>query len=300
MSASVAIVIVNWNSYEVTRQCLDSLRTITYKNFEAVLVDNGSDDGSGEKLKAEYPEVTLLTNSTNLGFTGGNNRGIQYALDKAHDYIMLLNNDAIATADFLGNLVTTLESDSTISAIQPKIMYDYDRTVIWNAGGRFQAFFSLMKTIGEAEKDTGQCDQPGPTQWITGCCFMIRASVVRQIGLLDDKFFIYYEDADWSLKLRKSGRKMWYEPRAKIFHIAGMSDVNRDKHGEGNVSPFSIYQGVRNHLFIVRRYARGINLLGSWGFQIAKVTGYLIYFAFRGRFVKLRAVLRGAYHGLIQ
>ena len=300
MTARVAIIIVNWNSYEVTRQCLESLRTVTYEYFEAVLVDNGSTDGSGEKLKAEYPEVNLLSNENNLGFTGGNNRGISYALEQGFDYLMLLNNDAIATEDFLTQLMATISANESIAAIQPKIMYDYDRSIIWNAGGRYNYFFSLNKTIGEGEKDTGQYDRAQPTAWVTGCCFMVRTAVVRQIGLLDDKFFIYFEDADWSMKIARLGAKMMYEPKAKIYHIAGMSDANRDKHGEGNVSPFSIYQGVRNHLFMVRRYARGVNRIGSWAYQLAKLSGYLAYFALRGRFVKLKAVLRGISHGLTQ
>lgn len=296
---SVAIVIVNWNSFDVTAQCLESLKSLDYPNFQVVLIDNGSNDGSGRKLKSEFPEVTLIESHNNLGFTGGNNLGIQYALDYGHDLVMLLNNDTIVTPTFAGILIERLTSEGLV-AIQPKIMFNYDRSIIWNAGGKFLSFLSLPKTRGEGLKDDGRFDSLRYTDWITGCCFLIQADTIREIGLLDDKFFIYYEDTDWSLKLRQLGIQLGFEPSAVIYHEAGMSDKNRDKHGEGNVSPFAHYQGVRNHLFIVRRYAKGLDLLGSWSYQVVKIIGYCTYFLVRGRFKKLRFAMRGAWHGMKQ
>lgn len=298
-SSAVAIIIVNWNSFDVTAQCLESLRTVTYNNFTTVVVDNGSNDGSGKRLKSDYPEIVLLENEKNLGFTGGNNAGIQYALDNEYDYLMMLNNDAIATPDFLSVLMDRAQ-ESGLKAIQPKIMYDYDRSVIWNASGKFNNFLSIPKTLGEGQKDNGQFDHLKFTDWITGCCFLVETELVKRFGLLDQRFFIYYEDTDWSLKIRDQGEKMGFEPKAVVYHEAGKSDNNRDKHGEGNVSPFAIYQGVRNHIFIVRRYAKGINWLGSWAFQIGKISAYLLYFLLRRRFVKLKHVWKGALDGLTQ
>lgn len=294
---SIAIIILNWNSYDVTAQCLESLKTVEYSRFEKILVDNGSSDYSDDRLKEDFPDITLIKSDRNLGFTGGNNLGIQYALDKRHDLVMLLNNDTIVTPNFMSILIDRLGSEN-LAAIQPKIMYNYDRSIIWNAGGRYDSFFSLTRTIGEGIEDEGQFDGLRYTDWITGCCFLIWSDVVRKIGLLDDKFFIYHEDADWSLKIRNLGLKMGFEAKSVIYHEAGMSDINREKHGEGNVSPFSHYQNVRNHLFMVRRYARGHNMLGSWPYQIIKVTGFLVYFLLRGRFKKFQFVLRGAWHGI--
>lgn len=296
---SVAIVIVNWNSFDVTSQCLESLKKVEYQRFEVVLVDNGSEDGSGRKLKKVFPYVTLLEINENLGFTGGNNFGIRYALDNKHDLVMLLNNDTIVTPTFIRVLVDRMVSEN-LAAVQPKIMFNYDRSIIWNAGGEFVSFFTLMKTRGEGIKDDGRFDNLRYTDWITGCCFLIWSKAIEEIGLLDDKFFIYFEDADWSLKLRQLGRKMGFEPRVVIYHEAGMSDKNRDKHGEGNVSPFAHYQGIRNHLYIVRRYAKGLSLLGSWSYQVVKIMGYCTYFLVRGRFKKFRFAMRGAWHGMIQ
>lgn len=297
---SLAIVIVNWNSFEVTANCLESLRVLDYTNFEVIVVDNGSEDDSVPRFKHDFPEVSLLQNSENRGFTGGNNTGIQYALDKGVDLIMLLNNDTIITPAFAGILVKRLMADQSIGAIQPKIMYNQERDVIWNAGGFFNPFFFLSKTRGLNEKDKSQYDQPIDVDWITGCCFLIRSEVVRQIGLLDDKFFIYYEDSDWSFKIRNTGLRMCYDPRAVIYHEAGKSNENRKGHNEGNISPFTHYQVVRNHLFMVRRYAKGVDKLGAWTNQFLKIGTYSGYFLLMGKFKKFKAVIRAVRDGLTQ
>ncbi|PIQ47500.1 MAG: hypothetical protein COW03_14740 [Cytophagales bacterium CG12_big_fil_rev_8_21_14_0_65_40_12] len=295
---SLAIVIVNWNSFNVTAACLLSLRSLEYNNFEVIVVDNGSKDNSTEQLRSEFPEVTLLEHEENKGFTGGNNTGIQYALDHGKDLIMLLNNDTIVSADFATILIKALLADASIGAIQPKIMYNQERDVIWNAGGFFNSFYSLFKTRGLDKKDQGQYDNPIDVDWITGCCFLVRSNIVQQIGLLDDKFFIYYEDSDWSFKIRRLDYRLRYEPGAKIYHEAGMSNQNRKGHNEGNISPFSRYMTIRNHLFMVRRYAKGINLLGSWANQVLKISIYIGYFVLRRRFTKLKFVIRGLRDGL--
>ena len=295
---SLAIIIVNWNSYNVTAPCLASIRSLNYSNYEVVLVDNGSEDGSGEDLKKNFPEIIFLKNEKNLGFTGGNNTGIRYAIDQHFDLIMLLNNDTIIDPSFASTLIDTLENDKSIGAIQPKILYNQERNIIWNAGGELNQFFFLTKPIGLDEKDIGQYDQPKEVDWITGCCFLVRTEIISKIGPLDDKFFIYYEDSDWSFKIRLEGHKLWYEPSAKIYHEVGMSNRNRSGHNEGNISPFTRYQIIRNHFFMVRRYSKGFNKIGAYSNQILKVSMYMAYFLIRGRFQKLKAVYKGVIDGL--
>jgi GT2 family glycosyltransferase len=300
MRPGVAIIIVNWNSYEMTSQCLVSLRSLEYPYFKTVVVDNGSTDGSADRLQIEFPEIILLKNQENRGFTGGNNSGIIYAIQNNFEYLMLLNNDTIITPSFLTSLIKRIDSTLSIGAIQPKIMYNYDRSVIWNAGTALNKFLFTFKTIGENEKDKGLYDKAGEIPWITGCCFLVRTDIIKEIGPLDDKFFIYYEDVDWSLKIRNHSHKLWYEPKAVIYHEAGMSDTNRANHNEGKMSPFSHYMNVRNHLYIVRRHAYGINRLGGFLYQLAKFFGYTGYFLVRGRFKKMRSVWRVFSHGLLK
>jgi len=273
MTPSVGIIILNWNSYDVTARCLESFSQVDYSNYEVILVDNGSSDDSGNKLLEGFPWITLLKNDKNLGFTGGNNTGIRYAVERKLDYIMLLNNDTVVTEKFLTVLIDSIKSDPKIGAIQPKILYYKAQDTIWNAGGTYIAFLGIAPSRGDGEKDNGQYDKRFDTRWITGCCFLLPRQIVEEIGPLDDKFFIYFEDADWSFKIRKLGKRLLYEPGAFIYHEAGMSDNNRDKNKEGNVSPFAHYQGVRNHLFMIRRYSRGLNLIGCWLFQFVKISG---------------------------
>lgn len=297
---SLAIIIVNWNSFKITANCLRSLQLLSYPAFNVIVVDNGSEDNSVAALRREFPEIILLENDENKGFTGGNNTGIEYALDQQIELIMLLNNDTIVTPDFAGTLVQQLMSDSSVGAVQPKIMYNQERDVIWNAGGIFNSFFFLSKTKGLNENDKGQYDECMEVDWITGCCLLIKSDLVRTIGLLDDKFFIYYEDSDWSFKIRNLGYRLCYEPKAVIYHEVGMSNENRKGHNEGNVSPFTHYMVVRNHLYFVRRYAKGLSLIGAWANQFFKISGYIIYFLLRGRFKKVKAVMRGLIDGLTQ
>lgn len=297
---SLAVIIVNWNSFDVTFNCLQSLKDVDYPLLDVIIVDNGSTDNSGSKLSRAYPDFTFLYNDENLGFTGGNNTGIEYAIKEHLDLIMLLNNDTVVTPDFASILVEKLVQDSQIGAIQPKIMFNKERRIIWNAGSFYNSFWAISKTRGFEETDNGQYNKPEEIPWVTGCCFLTKTEIVKKIGLLDQKFFIYFEDTDWSFKIRKLGYKLVFEPSSVIYHEVGMSNQNRKGHNEGNVSPFSHYQTVRNHLYFIRRYSRGVNIIGAWSYQVVKFVGYIGYFLIRRRFVKLKFVLRGFRDGLFK
>lgn len=294
---SLAIIIINWNSYGVTANCLESLQKVSYHNFKIILVDNGSEDNSGDSLKANFTDIILLKNEKNRGFTGGNNRGIQYAVESGFEMVMLLNNDTIVTPDFATILVNKLQSDESIGAIQPKIMFNQERDIIWSGGSSFSKTWHLTKSEGMGEKDCGQYDESKVLPWVTGCCFLTKSSIVKEVGLLDDRFFIYYEDTDWSFRIRERGYKLLYEPMSKIYHEVGKSNENRETFGEGTQSAFTHYVVIRNHIYIVRKYGRGINYITALGYQLFKITGYCLYFLLKRRPKKLKASLRGFYHG---
>jgi GT2 family glycosyltransferase len=290
---------VNWNSYEVTAVCIDSLRNISYPNARVIVVDNASIDDSARKLKTEYPEIKLLLNSVNTGFTGGNNTGIQWALDWSFDLIMLLNNDTVVTPGFADRLVETYQKDDNIGVVQPKILFNKRRDLIWNAGSTYNSFFCYFGTKGFMKADLGQYNEVKEIPWVTGCCFLLSTDIVRKVGLLDEKFFMYFEDSDWSFKIRELGYRLLYQPASIIYHEAGMSEKNQDEHGEGNVSPFTRYVGVRNHLYFIKRHVKGFNTIGAWTYQILRLLAFFFYFLFRGRFKKLKAVLTGFRDGLL-
>lgn len=293
---SLAIIIVNWNGYDDTILSLNSLRNLTYKNYEVIVVDNGSEDDSGDRLKLDFDEITLLKNSENLGFTGGNNRGLEYALEKDFDLVMLLNNDTVVTPNFVQPLVTAI-SKPEIGAVQPKILFNKEREVIWNVGSHFNYFWFYPKTRGGGKVDKGQYDRLMSIPWVTGCCFLISTSLIREIGLLDDQFFIYYEDTDWSLRIRRQSLDLLVVPDSLIYHEVGSSHKKRSSDGEGNLSPFAHYVTIRNHIFLLRKHHSVWNLPSGLIYQILKLIAYLAYFTLKGRPKKRRATLKGFWDG---
>ncbi len=214
----VSIIILNWNSYEVTRDCLHSLRKIDYRNYEVLIVDNGSVDSSADQLQREFPEVRMVRNAQNLGFTGGNNVGMRDALSRGADYLLLLNNDTIVAPDFLSKLVAVAEGQPTVGMINPKIYYYEPPDRIWYAGGQYEPWRTFPKHFGLRQRDVGLYNQKREVSFITGCALLIKAEVVRKIGLLDEIFFLSFEDADWSIRALEAGYKGVYVPESVIWH----------------------------------------------------------------------------------
>ena len=293
----VAIIIVNWNGYALTKACLDSLKDLHYTNFQTVLVDNGSVDGSGEKLKSEFPEIELLSSIENVGFTGGNNLGIQWALDHLFDQVLLLNNDTLVEPDFLNPLVSFLEQNPDYGAVQPKIMLEAERDKLWNAGGGYFRWLEMTWSIGIGQLDKGQFDQEKDTPWITGCAFLVSSAAIRQAGMLDNRFFAYYEDVEWSFRIKKSGFRLRYLPQSKIYHVAGGSS-KKTKTKEGIIPPIIHFYRTRNHLFLIRSHSSPISFGLSLMYQTLRNAAFMVYLGLKGRFQKVNSILKGHFAGL--
>ena len=294
--AKVAIIVLNWNTYELTKKCLKSLSRVSYENFQIILVDNASRDESGSKLNREFKPKKYFSNSKNLGFTGGNNIALEN-LDKSFDYVLLLNSDTEVEANFLQPLVTRMASEPNTGAIQPVIFNYKNSKTIWNAGGSFNRFLGTSDTIGKGKQFDSLVKEKF-TEWISGCCILIRREALEKVGLLDDRFFAYYEDVDWSLRMKESGFDLGVEYKSIIFHHQGGSTKENNTGNEGALPAFSHYLNIRNHLFILRKHPKAFNAIGSWGYQLIKLIGYSLYFILRGRFHKLRMVWKGFYDGL--
>lgn len=295
---SVAIVLVNWNGYELTRACIHSLQKVTYRNFSVILVDNGSVDQSGKRLHSEFEDIVYLQNNQNEGFTGGNNRGINHALKEDFDYILLLNNDTVVAPGFLEPMVSFLERNPNYGAAQPKILFEANRDTLWNAGGGYFKGLEMTWSVGIGRKDRGQFNREKDVPWITGCCFLAKASCIKQVGLLDTGYFAYYEDVDWSFRMRKNGFRLRYIPAAVIYHVAGASSVSKEKNREGTVHPIVHYYRIRNHLFLIRSHAHWLSFTFSLLYQTLKNLGFLSFFIVKGRTQKARAVWKGYWQGL--
>jgi len=295
---SVAIIIVNWNSYLHTSACLTSLKQVTYDNFKIIVVDNGSKDGSDHQLEVTFSDIILLRNKENTGFTGGNNTGIAYALKHEYDYLMLLNNDTEVEADFLMQLVNVMENDFSIGAIQPKFYFLNNKDRVWNTGGKIIKSLGWVKTIRNNNKINLSSEVSQETEWITGCGFLTRTSIIKQIGGLNDRFFIYCEDVDWSLRIQSKGYKLHYCPKAIVYHEAGMSNKNKVQGKEGYLNPIVHYLNTRNNILLLRKYTPWYYAGSVIAFQSAKYTAIIFYFLARRRFVKIKFLFRGLKDGI--
>lgn len=295
---SVAVIIVNWNSYIHTSGCLTSLRKVYYQNYKVVVVDNGSQDGSDKLLEKQFPEIILLRNETNIGFTGGNNRGIDYALANHFKYLMLLNNDTEVEPDFLNKLINVIQTDSRIGAVQPKFFFLHNKDRVWNAGGKIIRSIGWVRTIGENKFSHKKYDKPHETEWITGCCFLVRTSIVKKIGGLNDRFFIYFEDVEWSLRIKAAGYSLAYCPQAIVYHEAGMANKNKVKGKEGFLNPIVHYLVARNNVLLLRKYTPWYYTIPVIGFQFSKYAAIFGYFLIRRRFGKMKCFYKGLKEGL--
>jgi GT2 family glycosyltransferase len=245
MNKKAYIIVLNWNGKEDTLDCLTSLRATNYGNYKIVVVDNGSEDDSVEAVREKFPEVEIVETGKNLGFAGGNNAGIEYAMKQGTDYVYLINNDTTVDPDYLRELVTAAEADEKIGAVGSKIYYYSEPTRIWFAGGKINWLRNKGEHIGLDEVDRGQYDDIKEAGYLTGCSLLVKREVVEKIGVLEEDYFLYYEDVDYSLRIQNAGYKTVYVPKSKIYHKVSRST----KPGSSSY----VYYHVRNGLVNARR-----------------------------------------------
>jgi GT2 family glycosyltransferase len=218
---------------------------VEYGNFEVIVVDNGSTDDSGMRLRREFPDGKFLRCEQNLGFTGGNNLGMKEALEDGADYVLLLNNDTLVDPSFLKHLVRVAESDSRIGIVGPKIFYASEPQRIWYAGGSIT--YAGCVHFGKDQIDQNdKFSRIEDTGFITGCAMMVKAKVLREIGLLDDKLFVYHEDSEFCMRARAAGYRFVFVPTAHIWHKISQTC--------GLESPFTLYLSTRNQLNLVAKH----------------------------------------------
>ena len=289
-NSKVAIIIVNWKQYELTKSCLFSLKKINYDNHQIILIDNESNQKELKSIKNQFENIITFSNERNLGFTGANNIGIKHAIKNEFEYVMLINNDTEVEKNFISPLIDSLEKNKNLGAVQPLILNFDSRKKVWNAGGflnKFFGYFYVNKNPKEIKKNI---------DWITGCCFFVRIEVIKKIGLLDESFFAYYEDVDWSIRIKNSGYDLAFIKSSVIYHHCSKSSQN--ELSEGKLSPFVHYLNIRNHIFLLRKNRDIFNFMGVLLFQFFKTISYSIYLIVRLRINKLNMVYKGLIDGL--
>lgn len=256
----IALIVLNYKGLEETLECLDSLRRCSKGNYsvEMVVVENGSNDGSYEAL-SKIKDIQLLANDKNLGFSGGMNRGIQYALSRNSDYIIILNNDTVADQDLFVNLAKAAQKADIVS---PKIYFApgfefhknrYQKKdlgkVIWYAGGFIDWQNIIGRHLGVDEVDRGQFSKSKEVDFATGACMLIKKEVFTKVGLLDDKYFLYLEDMDFCVRVKMAGFKIIFQPKAILWHKNAVTSG-------GSGSKLQDYYITRNRLLFALKYAK--------------------------------------------
>jgi GT2 family glycosyltransferase len=265
---SVGIVVVNYNGAAFIDRFAESLVRVDYPNHRTVIVDNASQDGSGDELQRLLPESVLLRVPENLGTAGGNNIGIRYCLDQGFDRLLILNNDTVLTEDFLSKLIAFAD-ERTIAV--PKILYYDDPRLISTHAGDFDWRFGLFHNTFHGKPDGPATTRPRDLQTASFCCALAPAAAFREVGLLDERFFMYYEETDWLRRALAAGFRLRYDPEAIVYHMESASS------GGGWMTPFKHYYATRNRLYLVRKNSH--SRLWFAAFTAYFLTTRLVYLA---------------------
>lgn len=319
----VVIVILNWNGWKDTIECLESLYQINYPYYEVIIVDNNSSDNSINKIeeycngkivikspffeyknsnkpikysivstneeKVSSGKLILIKNKENVGFAEGNNIGIRYALKSLDpDYILLLNNDTVVDKNFLVEMLKVSENDNKIGITGPKIYYYDEPNKIWFAKGKISWKFCRGLNTGYNEIDSGQHDQISEMEYASGCAFLIKREIIDRIGLLDKRFFLYFEEIDWTLRVSRLGYKSVFVPKGKVWHKVSKS-------GGGIKGKIGLYYITRNRWLLMKRWA---NKSEYWVFIIYQILGAIIFPLFLSSYYRDFSLFRAYYAGL--
>lgn len=286
----VSIIVLNWNGLEDTRECLRSLQRTTYPSYDVILVDNASTGNDVQALRAEFKDyIHIIQNDRNYGFTGGNNIGARYALGNSDsDYLLLLNNDTVVDSQFLAELVRVSEGDPSVGIAGPKtyLYHDFHRLqLVWI---KLDMWKGKASHVGSREIDRGHYENIREIDCVQGSCLLVKRNVIEQIGLLDERYFGYWEEVDYCVRAKKAGYKIVYVPAAKIWHKALQIAKNHE------------YHMARNRFWFMKKHATRSQLvsfmLWFFIFELWFQSGvYLLYHRDWKLFVSL---YRGIIHGL--
>lgn len=228
----VSVIILNWNGIEDTMECIESLKRITYPNFELIVVDNASSGNDVEVLKESYKDyVHVIANDRNYGFSEGNNIGMRHALNNRNDYVLLLNNDTVVDPEFLTELVRVAQQDNEVGLAAGKVYYYASPNKLQTVGGQINWWLGRLTNYGDQE-DMGQFDQIAKRDFVYATAVLIKRKVMERISLLDASLFFGIEEYDYCTRAVQAGFKVVYVPYSKVWHKAGASRKKLPEHPE--------------------------------------------------------------------
>ncbi|MCA9960793.1 MAG: glycosyltransferase family 2 protein [Anaerolineales bacterium] len=284
----ILAIILNWRQADMTIECVQALQRISYPYLNVLVIDNGSGDDSVSKMEAALTDVTVVALPKNSGFAGGCNWGMRYAVNKGFAWALLLNNDAFAASDMLMQLVEEVTDD--IALLSPMIFYEEEPTRIWFAGGRQHPLLLEMRDSGQNKKDDSLW-KTRDVDYLVGTCLLVNLPIVMRVGLLDEQYFMYYEDLDWSIRLRLAGFRLRLVSNAHLYHRVSFSSG-----GEG--SPLHRYYLARSSVRFFRRHASEGVPLFIFMFRLASAVKMLGKLVWRRQWATAVAYLQGLHSGL--
>lgn len=284
----LAVILVNYNGEKYNTACIDSvLASVAMEELEVIVVDNASQDDSMRQLEKRYAKdkrLALIRLDDNYGFSYANNVGIDRAREWGADHVLLLNNDTEIHPDMLRRLWDCAKSHPD-SVVVPKIYYSDNRKCLWSAGGDFSTVIKKAKHTGLNETDVGQYDGEREIGFATGCCLWIPMEVIGKAGTLDERFFLYYEDTEYSFRLHQRGVPIYYCPQAVMYHKVGASTRGAD-------SPLCAYYIARNWLLCNRLHLGWRYPLFLAYYALNRTACCLLWLA-RGKKELVKATLQG-------
>lgn len=281
---TVSIIVLNWNGKRFLRNCLDSLRKLTYKSIEVIVVDNNSTDGSQDFIKKKYPEFILIENKKNSGFAGGNNIGFNVSKGK---YVVFLNNDTVTTPDFLEPLIRDCEEDSRFGCLQPQMRLLYDKNRLDEAGS-FMTFTGFLYHYGYHKNyNSEKYNIKKEIFSAKGACIFLPRKVLKKVGLFDEDYFIFFEESDLCFRLWLAGYKVAYEPKSLIYHAEGGDTTASDKFKYER----RIYLIFRNTTCTYLKNFGILNFLTIFPLFISVQASVLIYFLLKLRLNLVKAII---------
>ncbi len=243
----VAAIVLCYNGIDLTLDCLASLQGQDYPALDVIVVDNNSQDGTVAAVSSKYPLVKIIASQENLGYASGNNLGMQTAIGLGCDLFFLVNNDTRLSPDCVSTLVSALANNPSAGAVGPMVHTFEGLGRISSAGGKIDWRYASAINVGAGEIDHNQYSAR-PVDFINGCGFMVTRKAVERAGMLDPKYFMYWEETDWSMRIRKAGFQVLFEPGARMEHKATLQDNDQ--------SPTTLYYLTRNRLLFFSRYAK--------------------------------------------
>ncbi len=290
---SIACIVLNWNGGERILRCIRSLYASSNITPQVVVVDNGSSDGSLELIQRQYPDVQLIGFEENAGLVLARNTGIRRALEQSFSFVLFIDDDAVVEKDCLHRLFSVLENTPSAGIATPRIFDGSDVEMIWYDGGVTNIFGdTLHRNMGKRKGET-ESNTPLTISFATGCCVMVKREVFEKVGLLDESYFVYSEDADFSFRARAAGYSIMHIPQAEALHDqSGDTKANKGKW-------FRDYYVVRNKLMLFQRHYAGIKkVFAVLSFSIAGILAPIVYHTINGEWSRYKAIRAGVVDSL--